>query len=191
MARSRLVLFVHRGAGMRIGSIPHARHWVGALCAAWACALVAQPVEFFSPQGEVKGVRQVTARFAAAMVPFGDPARARSIRHRLRRKGQGALGGHEELGLRLRPRLARGCALHLHPQGRRHRARWQGARCGPALRVLDRWPGDREKPALRRRAHRRAPGLHPRPRCAGEARDDPRITRTASPPASTSRSACA
>ena len=33
----------------------------------------AQPVEFFSPQGEVKGVRQVTARFAAAMVPFGDP----------------------------------------------------------------------------------------------------------------------
>ena len=58
---------------MRIGCIPHARHWVGALCAAWACALFAQPVEFFSPQGEVKGVRQVTARFAAAMVPFGDP----------------------------------------------------------------------------------------------------------------------
>src|SRR5438105_6826137 len=35
--------------------------------------LHAQEVEFFSPQGEVKGVRQVTARFAAAMVPFGDP----------------------------------------------------------------------------------------------------------------------
>src|SRR5450432_242152 len=43
------------------------------LCAAWASTLAAQPVEFFSPQGEVKGVRQVTARFAAAMVPFGDP----------------------------------------------------------------------------------------------------------------------
>ncbi len=30
-------------------------------------------VELFSPQGEVKGVRQVVARFASAMVPFGDP----------------------------------------------------------------------------------------------------------------------
>ena len=33
----------------------------------------AQSVELFSPQGEVKGVRQVTARFMRAMVPFGDP----------------------------------------------------------------------------------------------------------------------
>lgn len=30
-------------------------------------------VEFFSPQGAVKAVRQVTARFSEAMVPFGDP----------------------------------------------------------------------------------------------------------------------
>ena len=49
-----------------------------ALCAlAFGIALVAplhaQPVEFFSPQGEVKGVRQVTARFAQPMVVFGDP----------------------------------------------------------------------------------------------------------------------
>ena len=36
-------------------------------------ALHAQSVEFFAPQGEVKAVRQVTARFARAMVPFGDP----------------------------------------------------------------------------------------------------------------------
>ena len=43
------------------------------LCAAWMSTLCAQPVEFFSPQGEVKGVRQATARFATAMVPFGDP----------------------------------------------------------------------------------------------------------------------
>ena len=35
--------------------------------------LHAQEVEFFSPQGEVKAVRQVTARFARPMVPFGDP----------------------------------------------------------------------------------------------------------------------
>ena len=33
----------------------------------------AQTVDFFSPRGEVKGVRQVTARFAKPMVPFGDP----------------------------------------------------------------------------------------------------------------------
>jgi uncharacterized protein YfaS (alpha-2-macroglobulin family) len=30
-------------------------------------------VEFFSPQGEVKGVRQIAARFSDPMVPFGDP----------------------------------------------------------------------------------------------------------------------
>ncbi|MEO6025102.1 MAG: MG2 domain-containing protein [Burkholderiales bacterium] len=36
---------------------------------------VAQAAEIvnFSPSGEVKGVRQVTARFSSAMVPFGDP----------------------------------------------------------------------------------------------------------------------
>jgi alpha-2-macroglobulin len=36
-------------------------------------ALHAQPVQHFSPQGEVKGVRQVTVRFARPMVAFGDP----------------------------------------------------------------------------------------------------------------------
>ena len=30
-------------------------------------------VEMFSPQGTVKGVRQVAARFSEQMVPFGDP----------------------------------------------------------------------------------------------------------------------
>jgi alpha-2-macroglobulin len=30
-------------------------------------------VEFFSPQGTVKGVRQVAARFSDPMVAFGDP----------------------------------------------------------------------------------------------------------------------
>lgn len=33
----------------------------------------ATAVVFFSPQGTVKGVRQVTARFSNPMVPFGDP----------------------------------------------------------------------------------------------------------------------
>ena len=37
-------------------------------------AASAEPqVESFSPQGTVKGVRQVTARFSEPMVPFGDP----------------------------------------------------------------------------------------------------------------------
>jgi uncharacterized protein YfaS (alpha-2-macroglobulin family) len=43
------------------------------LLALVATAALAQPVELFSPQGEVKGVRQVTARFAKPMVAFGDP----------------------------------------------------------------------------------------------------------------------
>ena len=30
-------------------------------------------VDFFAPEGTVKGVRQVTARFSEAMVAFGDP----------------------------------------------------------------------------------------------------------------------
>src|SRR4030067_223416 len=30
-------------------------------------------VEIFSPQGAVKGVRQVSVRFSEQMVPFGDP----------------------------------------------------------------------------------------------------------------------
>jgi len=30
-------------------------------------------VEMFSPQGTVKGVRQVSVRFSEQMVPFGDP----------------------------------------------------------------------------------------------------------------------
>ncbi|HEX8956796.1 MAG TPA: hypothetical protein VF798_11005, partial [Burkholderiaceae bacterium] len=45
-----------------------------AMTLAWAGACLAQEtsVESFSPEGNVKGVRQVTARFTAQMVPFGD-----------------------------------------------------------------------------------------------------------------------
>ena len=43
------------------------------LAFALATQASAQSVEFFAPRGEVKGVRQVTARFAKPMVPFGDP----------------------------------------------------------------------------------------------------------------------
>ncbi len=42
----------------------------------WAAA--PRPFVDFSPQGTVKGVRQVTARFAASMVPFADPRAVRS-----------------------------------------------------------------------------------------------------------------
>jgi hypothetical protein len=35
-------------------------------------------VEQFTPQGTVKQVRQVTARFSESMVPLGDPRAARS-----------------------------------------------------------------------------------------------------------------
>lgn len=43
------------------------------LIALFRAAIAAEPVELFSPQGEVKQVRQVTARFAEQMVAFGDP----------------------------------------------------------------------------------------------------------------------
>jgi len=42
------------------------------LCTAHALGFAAD-VASFSPQGEVKNVRQVTARFSQPMVPFGDP----------------------------------------------------------------------------------------------------------------------
>ena len=44
---------------------------LGLLCA--NATAVAASIESFAPNGEVKGVRQVTARFSAAIVPFGDP----------------------------------------------------------------------------------------------------------------------
>lgn len=44
-----------------------------ALLMLWAPGLLAATVEVFSPQGEVKGVRQVSARFSEPMVAFGDP----------------------------------------------------------------------------------------------------------------------
>ena len=43
------------------------------ILAATALADESASVEFFSPEGTVKGVRQVTARFSEAMVAFGDP----------------------------------------------------------------------------------------------------------------------
>ena len=39
-----------------------------------ASLAIAEPrVDSFNPQGEAKGVRQVTARFSEPMVAFGDP----------------------------------------------------------------------------------------------------------------------
>ncbi len=58
---------------MRFAGVARALRILAAFCAALAGAASAQTVQFFAPQGEVKGVRQVTARFAVAMVPFGDP----------------------------------------------------------------------------------------------------------------------
>jgi len=43
------------------------------LSAAVHAAIAGPEVESFSPQGTVKGVRQVAARFSEPMVPFGDP----------------------------------------------------------------------------------------------------------------------
>jgi len=53
-------------------------------------AYAADPtVDFFSPQGEVKTVRQVTARFSEQMVPFGDPRLVDPFEIRCPEKGRG------------------------------------------------------------------------------------------------------
>jgi hypothetical protein len=55
---------------MRTFSVPYVLLCVLMLCGTAA----AEPsVEFFSPQGEVKVVRQVNVRFSEQIVPFGDP----------------------------------------------------------------------------------------------------------------------
>src|SRR5512137_2422507 len=46
-------------------------------------------IEFFSPEGVVKGVRQATARFSEQMVSFGDPRLADPFAIRCAEKGQG------------------------------------------------------------------------------------------------------
>ena len=47
--------------------------FIGILLPIWAYADEGPHVEMFSPQGTVKGVRQVSVRFSEQMVPFGDP----------------------------------------------------------------------------------------------------------------------
>ena len=47
--------------------------WCAVLLLTGGFAASAAQVDVFSPQGEVKGVRQATARFSDAMVAFGDP----------------------------------------------------------------------------------------------------------------------
>lgn len=47
--------------------------FVGLVLCFVCVAAHAATIDSFFPSGEVKGVRQVTARFSAAMVPFGDP----------------------------------------------------------------------------------------------------------------------
>src|SRR3990172_6267530 len=46
-------------------------------------------IDMFSPQGEVKGVRQVTARFSDQMVPFGDPRLVEPFDIKCADKGRG------------------------------------------------------------------------------------------------------
>ena len=47
-------------------------YFVVLLCSGSAVTQAAT-IESFAPNGEIKGVRQVTTRFSAAIVPFGDP----------------------------------------------------------------------------------------------------------------------
>src|SRR5215218_3469169 len=49
-------------------------HALGILCTFVTLTAAAAPeIQLFTPQGEAKGVRQVTARFSEPVVAFGDP----------------------------------------------------------------------------------------------------------------------
>lgn len=56
-----------------MSAIAAIRILIAAAAVALAGAAAAAQVEWFSPQGEVRAVRQVSARFSAPMVAFGDP----------------------------------------------------------------------------------------------------------------------
>jgi len=53
--------------------VPRVLRLLALLLGGVATVAMSQPVEVFSPQGSVKGVRQASAWFATPMVPFGDP----------------------------------------------------------------------------------------------------------------------
>ena len=139
-----------------------------ALCASTAFA---QTVEFFSPQGEVKGVRQVTARFAQAMVPFGDPRELDPFAIDCVGKGQGTLGGHRRTGCTTSTATCRpACAAAFTLKPGLTALDGTPLDGGPALRIHHRRPRDRAQPALGRQPHRREPGVHPGSRRARRSR---------------------
>ncbi|MFN0314057.1 MAG: MG2 domain-containing protein [Burkholderiales bacterium] len=69
------------------------RSLVCALVVAVSPASFAATVEFFAPQGEVKGIRQVTARFSEPMAPLGDPRLSEPFDIECPEKGSGRWAG--------------------------------------------------------------------------------------------------
>ncbi len=158
---------------LRFASASCALRWLVSIVLLAPASLHAQPVEFFSPQGEVKGVRQVTARFAKPMVPFGDPREVDPFAIDCPEKGTGRWADTKNWVFDFARDVPGGRALQLHAEGRADRRRRSGDRRGATLRVLDRRAGDHAQPSLRGKPHRRKPGVHSRSRRAGQARDDP------------------
>ena len=60
-----------------------------------SCAALAAEVEVFSPQGEVKRVRQVAVRFSEPMVAFGDPRLAEPFDIACPEKGSSRWADHK------------------------------------------------------------------------------------------------
>ena len=128
-------------------------------------------VESFSPQGTVKGVRQVTARFSEPMVPFGDPRLGEPFAIDCPEAGKGRWVDARNFVYDFERDLPAGvrCTFTLKPQaqdpGRQAPDRYTG------VLVLDRRAGGAALGALRRRErHRRAADLRPRTRCRGASR---------------------
>ena len=150
----------------------------------------AQPVQQFSPQGTVKGVRQATRALRGADGAVRRSARGRSVRRRLPGPGRGRWADPRNWVYDFDRDLPAGvrCSFTLKPG--LTAADGTALDGGARFDVRHRRPGDRAQPALRGQPHRREPGVHPRPRRAGRRRRRSPPTRTASPPASTSASRC-
>ncbi len=138
------------------------------VAAAAASSAWAAQVEVFSPQGEVKGVRQVAARFSEPMVAFGDPRLADPFDIDCPQPGAGRWADQRNWVFDFERDLPAGvrCSFHVKPDLKT----LAGAPVEPQqFSFTHRRAGGDRADAVARCADRRGADLHPRPGCAGQA----------------------
>ena len=154
--------------------VPRVLRLLALLLGGVATVAMGQPVEVFSPQGSVKGVRQASARFATPMVPFGDPRELDPFVIDCPAKGRGRWADMKNWVYDFDSDLPAGVRCSFTLKAGLTALDGTLARRRSPLRIRYRRPGDCAQPALRGEQDRREPGLHPRPRCAGHRRVDRR-----------------